>query len=71
MKSYNGAIVLDDIERFCPSRSYIEYTDTTGIVIRIPSRVLIRLYEGMRYDIEEHGGNFTEYCKKTMLDIDE
>lgn len=62
MKSVNGAIQLDDIERLCPGATHVEYVDTTGITVRIPHTVLARLYEVAKHNVESRGGDWDKHC---------
>ena len=62
MKIHNGKFILDDATRFSPETDGVRYVDTTETTVIIPYPLLVRLYEGARFDFERKGGNWEDFC---------
>lgn len=62
MKTKNGAIVLDDYVGFSPSVYGVNYTDTTGVVVHIPMKVLVGLHDGAKFHLQNNGIDWEYFC---------
>lgn len=62
MKTSSGKIILEDAVRFSPTYIGVDYTDESEIRIHIPMKLLVRLYEGSKYQLEKNGYNWEEFC---------
>jgi hypothetical protein len=64
MKTECGKIILEDLKRYSPNclLGYIEFVDETETKFQIPNKLVVRLYEGLKYHAEKNEVNFTEYC---------
>lgn len=63
MNTENGKIILEGVIGFSVSHYFVCYTDTSQINICIPMDVLIRLYEGAKFDVEKRQGkNWEVFC---------
>ena len=63
MKTQREFIILEDVTGFSPTQYGVDYTDTSGAKIHIPMTLLVRLYEGTKFDFERKGVNWDEFCK--------
>lgn len=67
MKMHDGVVFLDRVQTFFPTMNNVEYTDVDGNRIVVPMDVLIRLYEGARYHIEQvYGMDFKEFSDDVL-----
>lgn len=67
MKMYDGVVYLHSVKSFMPSMNSVHYTDVDGNRIAIPMDVVIRLYEGARYHIEQvYGIDFKEFSDDVL-----
>lgn len=62
MKTQINSIVLEDSTGYSPTVDGVFYTDISGTRIFVPMKVLIRLYEGAKYDIERKGYDWAAFC---------
>ena len=62
MKTENGVIILEDATGFTPNGNGTTYTDLSGMKIFIPLELLVRLYEGTKFDFERHGYDWEKKC---------
>lgn len=53
MKTEGNMIVLEDSARFTPFTHGVEYTDVSGARVYVPMKLLVRLYEGTKYNFEK------------------
>lgn len=53
MKTEGNLIVLEDSTGFTPHPHGVEYTDISGARVYVPMKLLVRLYEGTKYNFEK------------------
>jgi len=68
MKTQNNVILLEDVEGFLLTPFGVSYTDISGARLHIPMKVLVRLYEGAKYDAERKGVNWKEFCNSLFME---
>lgn len=69
MKLINGVVYLEDSVGFSPDIHGVKYKDTNGNNIYVPIKLLIRLYEGHKYNYEKKlCGVWEEYCDNLFKD---
>jgi len=67
MKTINDTIILEDIYGgISPSFEGINYIDASVSNIHIPYRVLVRLYEIAKYDIQKTGIDWDKFCENLV-----
>lgn len=62
MISRGNLIILEDAKSFYPIATGIDYTDISGAKFHIPMKLLIRLYEGAKYDATQKNVNWDQFC---------
>lgn len=63
MKTVNGIVFLEERAGGASVlNSGVEYTDASNTRVHIPAKVLVGLYELMKYDIERRDVNFDAYA---------
>ena len=62
MHTNNHMIVLDEVTGYTPTEIGVTYTDTTNTTVFIPITVLVRLYEGVKFNIERNDIDWTKFC---------
>ena len=69
MQINKQGVLLEEIAGFSVDALSVRYTDITGVTIHIPMEILIRLYEGVKADVQKRRGkNWDEYCTFVMED---
>lgn len=62
MKTNGYNIILENAKSFSPTAIGVNYTDTSGAKFHIPIKLLVRLYEGAKYDATQKGVNWEQFC---------
>ena len=62
MKTRNDTIVLEESSGYSPTVEGVFYTDISGARIFIPMRVLVRLHDGAKNDLERKGVDWEQFC---------
>ena len=62
MKMKNGRVILHDATMFTPNFDFIDYIDPDLNKISIPTKLVIRLYEGLRHKLVRDGVDFDQFC---------
>ena len=62
MKMKNGRVILQDATMFTPNFDFIDYIDPDLNKISIPTKLVIRLYEGLRHKLVRDGVDFDQFC---------
>lgn len=61
MKIEHGTVELEDAGSFSPNEDFVSYREVSGTQVRIPMKLLVRLYEGSKYHIgQKH--DWDEFC---------
>lgn len=61
MKIKGNIFELEEVNGYSPSMIGVAYTDINQTRVFIPMKVLIRLYEGVKSDIERKGCRWEEF----------
>lgn len=62
MKMKNGRVILQDATSFTPNYNFIDYVDVDCNKISIPTKLVIRLYEGTRHKFTKDGVSWDKFC---------
>ena len=55
-------IILEDAKSFSATAIGVDYTDKSGARIHVPMSLLVRLYEGAKYDATRKGVDWEKFC---------
>lgn len=64
MYSQNGTIIIENVTRFSPVTDGVEFVDISQTRFHVSMKDLIRLYEGCKYNSEQMGLNWKDYCDR-------
>lgn len=62
MKSYKNRIFLERVVRFSPMEYGVDFTDESETNFHISMQDLVRLYEGVRFQMEKKGIDWGPFC---------
>lgn len=62
MNILRGTLLLNDVENYRVNSKEIDYVDTKRNKIVIPIKLIVRLYEGAKFDKERKGINWKDFC---------
>ena len=58
-----GMIILEDCKGYSPNTNGVEFTEQpSGVRVFIPYDLLVRLYEGSKFQHEKRGGDWDSFC---------
>ena len=61
MKFIDGICYLENARGYTPFKDGVRYKDLNGNEVYIPMKLLISLYEGVKFDKERHGISWKEF----------